>query len=96
MAKYCRDNRRIHYEIIQYVTICAVIWNRIGYSLGHYFLCFPQNDTPHCIRNSAQSKHRTICCNRTFQYIAVYLPAWLPADTLFDAQAKCILGDVSL
>ena len=74
--------------MIQCVTIRAVIWNRIGNSLCHYFLCFPHNETPRCIRNPTQSKYRTISTNRTFQYIAVYLPALAVHKPPFTAQAK--------
>ena len=36
---------------------------------------FSQNETPRCIRNPVHSKYLTVYSNRTFQYIAVYLPA---------------------
>ena len=60
--------------MLPYVQLFGIEQEIVWLILGLYFQCFPQNETPRCIRNPTQSKYRTNSSNRTFQHIAVYLP----------------------
>jgi hypothetical protein len=65
----------IYTYILRNVQLFRIEYEILWLILDHCFQYLPQNETPRHIRNPTQCKYLTVSSNRTFQNIAVYLPA---------------------